>query len=210
MDSGRITWSSDVAAADWIVHRLAGPTGTVGSLMPSDFGAYGRILHPGDAAVPPAQGALPADLAAALASIAAEFTTTPQRCWFAVWHGYGWLYPSRSAGGLHPTRIGTLAWLPNAEGVPRVHLPNREFLLYTGPIGAATALIGYPTRQTPNLWWPDDRAWYIATDIDLTTTYIGGSLRFIDRILAEPRFAATRASLTDPLVGGHEPAGPPL
>ena len=93
--------------------------------------------------------------------------------------------------------------LPSAEDVPRVHLPNRNFLLYTAPISVATALTGYPTHQTPNLWWPDDRAWYLATDIDLTSTYIAGSLPFIERVLAQPRFAATPASLADPLVDGR-------
>jgi hypothetical protein len=202
MGSTRITWSQDIAAADWIVHRLTGPTGTVGSLMPAAFNAYGRILHPRDTAEPPAEGTLPAELAHALASVAAELTTTPERCWFGLWHGYGWLYPERSAAGRLRTRIGTLASLSSAEDVPRVHLPNRDFLLYSAPISAATALSGYPTHQTPNLWWPDDRAWYVTTDIDLTSTYIGGSRLFIERVLADPRFTATPASLTDPLIGG--------
>src|SRR6266566_2378966 len=66
MDTSRITWSSDVGAADWIARRLGGPTGTVGSLMPTDFGAYACIPHKGDADAPPAEGSLPVDLARAI------------------------------------------------------------------------------------------------------------------------------------------------
>ncbi|MDZ7676030.1 MAG: hypothetical protein U5K30_13310 [Acidimicrobiales bacterium] len=29
--------------------------------------------------------------------------------------------------------------------------------------------------QYPDLWWPDDRNWFIATDTDLAWTYVGGS-----------------------------------
>ena len=27
----------------------------------------------------------------------------------------------------------------------------------------------------PNLWWPADRAWRVASDIDLPSTYLGGT-----------------------------------
>jgi hypothetical protein len=37
---------ADVSAGDWISERLRGPLGTVGSVVPPDFAAYGRVLHP--------------------------------------------------------------------------------------------------------------------------------------------------------------------
>jgi hypothetical protein len=200
MHTTRISWRHDVIAADWIVQRARGSPGTVGSLVPEDFEAYGRIMHLGRPADPPAEGTLPADLATALAAIAADFTTTPERCWFGLWDGYGWLYAGRGASGPTLTGVGTLASLSSAQGVPRAHLSERDFLLYTAPLSAVTALSGYPTHQTPNLWWPDDRAWYVLTDIDLISTYVGGSRRFIQRLLAETRFAASRVSVGDPLV----------
>jgi hypothetical protein len=186
----RITWSHDVGAAAWIAHRLSGPSGSVGSLVPAGFGAYGRILHPEGAA-----GTLEAELADVLASVAAAFTTTARRCWFGVWDGYGWLYPSRDVAGL-----GTLALVPAVgDDVPRLQLPRRDFLLYTAPISAVTALAGYPTHQTPNLWWPDDHAWCVVTDIDLSSTYVGGTPAFIQQLHAEPRLEITPVSLADPL-----------
>ena len=40
---------------------------------------------------------------------------------------------------------------------------------------AAANFADEPAEQSANLWWPDDRAWFVATDIDLMTTYVGGS-----------------------------------
>jgi hypothetical protein len=35
------------------------------------------------------------------------------------------------------------------------------------------------------LWWPDDRAWCVATDVDLMTTYVGGSQSCVDALTAD-------------------------
>lgn len=37
---------ADVSGGDWIAERLRGLLGTVGSVVPRDFGRYARILHP--------------------------------------------------------------------------------------------------------------------------------------------------------------------
>jgi hypothetical protein len=41
----------------------------------------------------PAEGTLPLDTAIALADVLARHTATPDRCWFAVWEGFGALRP---------------------------------------------------------------------------------------------------------------------
>lgn len=38
--------------------------------------------------------------------------------------------------------------------------------------------------QSANLWWPDDRAWCVATEIDFMTTYIAGTAEAIAAIVA--------------------------
>jgi hypothetical protein len=38
--------------------------------------------------------------------------------------------------------------------------------------------------QSPNIWWPEDRAWCVATEIDSFDTYVGGNEACIERILA--------------------------
>lgn len=35
---------------------------------------------------------------------------------------------------------------------------------------------------TPSLWWPDDRTWCVATEIDFRWTYVGGSQVCINEI----------------------------
>ncbi len=41
-----------------------------------------------------------------------------------------------------------------------------------------------PMYQSANLWWPEDRAWCVATEIDFNTTYIAGAQRLVDALLA--------------------------
>jgi hypothetical protein len=51
--------------------------------------------------------------------------------------------------------------------------------------------------HSPNLWWPDDRAWCVATEIDLAWTYLGGSTALISDVLSKPRLEAQPASPDD-------------
>ncbi|MEA3218698.1 MAG: hypothetical protein QOJ19_4854, partial [Acidimicrobiia bacterium] len=54
-----------------------------------------------------------------------------------------------------------------------------------------------PWDQSPNLWWPDDRAWIVATEVDFAWTYVGGSSELIEELLNEARLEALPALLTD-------------
>lgn len=126
-------------------------------------------------------------------------TTTPEQCWFGVWDGYGWLYGRAAMRPLARTQAQAAhpAVASGVESAPRVHLPNRDYLLYGGPLVAAAAFATTPWQQTPNLWWPADRTWCIASEIDLTSTYIGGAQALVDHVLADARFEAVAAQLTD-------------
>ena len=84
--------------------------------------------------------------------------------------------------------------------------------LLAGPIGAIrTSLCHAPRFQTANLWWPDDRAWCVATEIDFMSTYVGGSRRCVqalvdhrglEAMLVEPGDGITWASdLPEPVPG---------
>jgi hypothetical protein len=44
--------------------------------------------------------------------------------------------------------------------------------------------------ESPSLWWPDDHAWCVASEIDLDTTYIGCSEACRDDLLAVPEIEA--------------------
>lgn len=191
----------DVKASEWVVAGLRGFGESVLSLVPAGFPSYVRVFHPayrpaGAKIVPvrwseiavatgavahpamqsgaltgsydslhdampgvfeaaPSVGSLPPDLASPIAAALARHTTTPDRCWFAVWDGFGGL-----EGGV--------------SQAPVFGAPYREYHLLTGPVEAAAEIDAAPPgEQSPNLWWPEDCAWCVATEIDLNTTYIG-------------------------------------
>jgi hypothetical protein len=178
-DGGRLVRWADVAAwsgmplrEDAQFHSIALPP--AGHTGPPPFGGQG-----------PQEGTLYTADAAAIAAIARAWTATPDECWFCVWDGFGWDHASVSA-----VRAG-----------PRVRLPNREYLLYQGPAADVTATAGiHDSRgQCANLWWPADRAWCVASEIDLPWTYAGGPRGLIDAILADDRIEALPAEPGDPV-----------
>jgi hypothetical protein len=135
-----------------------------------------RFLHeaqPGVFDRPPSQGVLPPELAGPLAAVLALHTTTPDQCSFAVWNGFG------------------AALRADVRSAPTFRVPFREYHLLAGPSEAAVENVDEPpARQSPNLWWPDDRAWCVATEIDLNTSYVGCGDACRDDILARPELEA--------------------
>lgn len=212
-------WLQDVSPADWIRSRMHEQPHDVGSMVPSGFEAYARVFHPvelghglrerwsdiarrndriahremqfhliriprgqpgpkgykpGDG---PRWGHLPIEERRVLVELLRGATTTPDRCWFCLWEGYGGL----DDGGVSA----------------RVTRPHRAYLLYTGPIERALEPIDRHFDQSPAMWWPDDRAWFVATEIDFAWTYVGGSGQLIEALVSEPRLEALRAEPTD-------------
>jgi len=78
-----------------------------------------------------------------------------------------------------------------------VEIPGRSLALYSGPIEAAAALSPWPCRQSPNLWWPEDHAWCVASEIDFCSTYVGGSPELIEGVLGDERLEAIPVRLED-------------
>ena len=76
---------------------------------------------------------------------------------------------------------------------PRIEIPNRNYLLFRGPLeeagkwGAADLSPGHPrTINSPNLMWPADHTWFVASEIDQPWTGIAGSTHLGDELLAHP------------------------
>ena len=158
----------------------------------------------------PRQGSPYPPDAVILAEILRDWTTTPQRCWFCVWDGYGWdggvyLTASDGAAAAEPSSGRRPDPVPaDVRGGSRVELPNRDYLLHCGPVEAALATVGLGgEHQVANLWWPQDRAWFVATEIDLAWTYVGGPAGLISQLLAETRIEALPAA-PDGELGGIE------
>lgn len=117
---------------------------------PPGFDVYVRIALVRDADGVGAAGEEPA-LRTALATLA-SCTATPDRGYAAIWEGW--------TGG------------DPAPRAPRVPIPHRTMLLFTGPVDVlrdAPALAWFGSArgyQEPHLVWPEDRAWCLACEVD--------------------------------------------
>jgi hypothetical protein len=133
-------------------------------------------VQPGLWNVAPNEGSLPRRETLRLLWTLDAHTTSPYSCWLAVWDGFGTLTPA-----IHESYP------------PRLKMPNRDMLLFSGPLHCAAASFADPSfgeHQSPSLWWPEDRAWCIATDVDLMTTYVGASAECVAQIVADGQLEA--------------------
>ncbi|SHK57764.1 hypothetical protein [Alicyclobacillus tolerans] len=103
------------------------------------------------------------------------FTTTPEKIWYLVWDGYGSILPTSQ---------------------PRVQRPHRNYLPYYGGIDDTRDLGIDEHREPPEYWFPDDKSWCVATDVDLCWTYVGGSKACIDAILNSSELESVPAELS--------------
>ena len=145
----------------------------------------------------PERGSLDLADAETLIELLRPHTGTPGRCLFCMWDGWGWdtaMYVTLP--GEPPIPLPDPV-PPEVRYGPRVRLPGRDYLLYTGPVDAALAFAGSP-GQTPNLWWPADRAWCVASEIDLCWSYVGGPAGLIEELVADPRLEALPAVTEQP------------
>jgi hypothetical protein len=209
--------------------RRRGEPGTVGGIVPALFEAYARIFHPAvryagddDIEVPwsevaahngtvahplmqwpaitgswayvsadsqppvwddaPSEGHLPVLAAGRLAAVLGRHTGTPEDCRLGRWAGFGF-----DATALAP--------------LPQLLLRGgQDMVVVRGAVADAVRnLAPEPNEQSANLWWPADRVWCVVTDIDLTSTYVGGSSACIAELLATPGLEVAPAAPDDPV-----------
>ena len=142
--------------AGWIGESIGGEPWTVGTLVPNRYETLLRLHAPDP--TPDGWWELYRDLFVLVASLGARHTTTPEHAWFAIWEGHGF----------DTTHLAD---------VPLLDLPNRAYYLTRGPL-SAMAEVRYPNCEgwrNPDLFWPDDRSWFAATDVDFWSLYVGGS-----------------------------------
>ena len=218
-----LQFSEDVSEARWIEESLAqGQWGSLDSMMPGGFPSYARIFHPahleGDIEQPvrwstvaswtgrsvhplmqferiaglseepgniykdppwgelPQHGSIPEKECRTLIGVLREFTSTPDHCFFGLWVGWG--------------NIDERLYKADS----RVRAPNRDHLLFRGPLDAVTSFVEERTDPfwgySPSIWWPEDRAWCVTTDVDLFDTFVGGSKECIGAVLRNPDLEA--------------------
>lgn len=85
-------------------------------------------------------------------------------------------------------------------------------VLFAGGIDFADTQFGasarFPFGMSAHLWWPDDQAWCVATDIDLMTTYVGASTSCIDALLTNAELEALPVPVTQRLTWDTDTVNP--
>ena len=201
--------SADVGSVRWRTlaernHVVLGPESTfaeISRIAPDD-------VHGLDEAVP-LNGCLPREETQALASLLEAFTTTPERCWFCLWVGQGFWWhgshsPSVSEDDPSPEARAVLKEYQRVSReidalmrrTPQVRAQNREYFLFRGALRHADAFppIEGPWYQSPNIWWPDDRAWCVVTEVDGYSSYLGGTRECVASVLAADDLEAISVS----------------
>lgn len=137
--------ATDSRAARWLLQPDVGWRDLV-QYGPPGFEVYVRIAFPHEDVEETPDVVLKALVTLAL------HTTTADRGYAAVWEGWG--------GG------------PTTPQAPRVPIPNREMLLFTGRVeelreapAPAWHLPG-PDGTPPHLLWPADQVWCLACEVD--------------------------------------------
>jgi hypothetical protein len=147
---------------------------------------------------PPQTGHLEGPSLDVLLDVLSRHTATPHDCWFGLWEGWGWIdsQPGATAtafawtGAKPPPEPAPMPppFSPEVLGWPRVETPGRNFLLLHGPLASAR-FIGHQVtpdwfiEQSPQLIWPDDRAWCVGTEIDFDSTLVGGTVELAHQLL---------------------------
>jgi hypothetical protein len=206
-DGSRTTWAAVARETERIVHPLVQWHALVDSEDPdSDRGS----LWGGS---PPTRGSLSADIWTHLGPLLRANTAPPTECFFAFWEGWEVVQsiavPSSDVGKKgssekfvrepppRPTwreSVTTFLSLPHDRryGVLRGQVecgsPDRD-----DQSGIA------PTGRSPNLMWPADRGWFLATEVDFDSTLIGGSAGLAEAILSDSALEAWPVSPRDSL-----------
>jgi hypothetical protein len=157
----------------------------------------------------PRNGCLPPEETRALSRLLEPYTATPERCWFCLWVGWGfWWHGAHSilvssTRGSRAQRAELAEYERQSKEVdaimrraPQVRTRNREYFLFRGPVRLADTFppIGGPWYQSPNIWWPDDRAWCAITEVDGYSSFVGGSCGCIDAVLSSSELETIEAS----------------
>ncbi|MGE5603367.1 MAG: hypothetical protein ACM30E_09965 [Nitrososphaerales archaeon] len=146
----------------------------------------------------------------ALCEILTCHTADPGDCYFGLCTIQGWLDS-----------------LPVGYLKPFLRLPDRDYIVLAGPLaavgrisrdwsgaGLVRAVFVVPRaealaqlagrnegsrREAPNLIWPEDRSWFVASEVDFDSTLVGGSAELIKAIVESPALEAWQVEPTDSL-----------
>lgn len=187
-----LRWSEIAAARGKAVHPEMLLEALIGDPADPDDNRWKAISSGGGEWFPPHE-TLEAPECLALASILRRFTASTDDSWFMLWEGYGDLGPAVNAvprAMIHPHRSGKPVPLELAGQTPAL----RHYLVFRGPLDGLAEWFRW-REEAPNYWWPNDRSWIVATEVDGYSTYVGGSKACVDEIVASPLLEALPSAL---------------
>jgi len=195
--------------AIWLREKISGFASAVISIVPSGYEAYCRLLHPAyfdesgnllsvgwqrlfsDAGIcidktsqwesiistlgehaslhcnPPLEGSLEEDYYKAMIEVLKSHTNTPEKIWFGIWVGY------ESVCEVYKL-------------TPTFSLLGRDYYLLSGNLTQSQrSLCRGPFYQSANIFWPDDRAWCVGSDVDLKSSYISASESAVHELMIQ-------------------------
>ena len=203
-----VTWR-EIADANLRVYHPQMQFGALVTRVGTTAGLFAREGQPGLFDGWPQIGSLPLDLARALVGVLRDHTTTPERCHFAAWEGWG----DPVFASFHWSKDSPAPPLPALiprPKTPKFKAPGRGYYIARGPLTSALETVyGVVSHyQSASIWWPDDRAWCVATEVDFDWTYVGGSKACIAAILADHNLEALPARISDGVSYASDPINP--
>jgi hypothetical protein len=175
-------------------------------------GSGGAIREPSD-------GSMHEDLTEAVAAFLNTWTATPPKCWFGMWEGNGTWWKG-AHGTLTSRALDVVLNTDDRDAIAAIEAeadrideerdqvlrttatfgtPQRQYFLMSGPLAAAGRLTEAAGGSSPNLLWPEDRAWFVSTEVDGYSTYIGGPASMIGALIASPTIEAVAVSVDGPI-----------
>lgn len=157
----------------------------------------------------PPTGPMPIDTLDSLCHVLANYTAEGAQSFFGLCTIHGWLE------FFSPKDLPPLLELPS----------DRNYLVLTGPLSAVDqimydwsgslqmTLIGtqgdgtppqdtpsaFLQREAPNLIWPADHSWLVASEVDFDSTLVGGDRTLVDAIVDSERLEAWHVEPADSL-----------
>lgn len=159
----------------------------------------------------PPIGPMDIDTLDALCEVLADHAADVTHCFFALCIIHGWL--DSFSGETLP---------------PLLELPyDRSHIVLAGPLSAVDQIMydwsradsimmtqvarhgevlaperessSFLQREAPNLIWPGDHSWFVASEVDFDSTLVGGSAVLINAIIESSKLEARRIRPTDSL-----------
>lgn len=218
--SGRVRWAEVAAATGRVLHPLAQFASLAGRWE------YERRVGLGWPGENPDEGTLDLGQLRELCRILAAHTTTAEHCWLTVWEGWGNLpsaWPRSHPRIRQPHRAYFLFQRPLDEvvdfsiAIDALHEESSSsvrYLVSPSSSAAAADALAVPTGaravhlQSPSQWWPADRAWAVATEVDFDSTLVAGSDALLQEIVDSAELEAFRVESTDDLTTAGDTVNP--